>query len=692
MKKIILITLIQTLLFSNPVYSQDNKNSAFHTTSGRKRQWITTQDNHRALYNIIFNEASALLNERADYIAGLNSKTEWINYQKAAKSVLCNSLDKFQKTPLNSKITGKLERETFTVEKVLFESHPDFFVTACMFIPKKREKPAPAVIYVCGHSDLGFRSNAYQKVIINLVNKGFIVFTFDPPGQGERLQYLDGNTGKSEVGGPTREHSYAGIQTLLTGTSLSDYFIWDGIRAIDYLETRDEVDMKRVGITGRSGGGTQSAMIAACDERIYAAAPECYITNFKRLLQSIGPQDAEQNPYNAISKKFDHPDFIHIRAPKPTLLVTTTHDFFSIQGARETYAEAKKSYTALGKPDNLEMTEDLGVHESTKNNRETVYAFFQKHLNLPGDNNDEEVKPFSVEELFVTSTGQIGSSLGGVTIYDLNKKYFPGKKFSGKSLKKTLAETAGIDFNRKLTAAVYTGKLTPEANYEVEKYFLENDHADFLLPVYIAKKEQPKPIKKVVIWLHPEGKETILKQNLLEELVNSGFAVISADLPGTGELHDPEFSGDGIIKGVPFNYTFGANLVGKSITGIKTEAFDLLIQFIKEDQRFSNPDLFALAQGTTVSEVMHYSILKDPFKKIIIVDSPATSEEIFNNKHYDPVQAFSKVPGSLLYYDLPDLISQIPSGKVKTCINESGNEVISDTKVTKEIKLFFESN
>jgi hypothetical protein len=195
-----------------------------------------------------------------------------------------------------------------------------------------------------------------------------------------------------------------------------------------------------------------------------------------------------------------------------------------------------------------------------------------------------------------------------------------------------------------------------------------------------------------VIWLHPEGKETILKQNLLEELVNSGFAVISADLPGTGELHDPEFSGDGIIKGVPFNYTFGANLVGKSITGIKTEAFDLLIQFIKEDQRFSNPDLFALAQGTTVSEVIHYSILKDPFKKIIIVDSPATSEEIFNNKHYDPVQAFSKVPGSLLYYDLPDLISQIPSGRVKTCINESGNEVISDTKVTKEIKLFFESN
>jgi cephalosporin-C deacetylase-like acetyl esterase len=122
---------------------------------------------------------------------------------------------------------------------------------------------------------------------------------------------------------------------LLTGTSLTDYFIWDGIRALDYLETRPEVDMRRIGITGRSGGGTQAAQIAACDNRIYAAAPENYITTFKRLLQSIGPQDAEQNPYNAIAKGFDLPDFLHIRAPKPTLMLTTSNDFFSIQGARE---------------------------------------------------------------------------------------------------------------------------------------------------------------------------------------------------------------------------------------------------------------------------------------------------------------------------------------------------------------------
>ena len=181
-------------------------------------------------------------------------------------------------------------------------------------------------------------------MILNLVEKGFIVLAYDPIGQGERLQYPDLVTGKSTIGSATQEHSYAGVQTLLTGSSLSDYFIWDGIRAVDYLCSRKEVDSGRIGITGRSGGGAQAAMIAACDDRILAAALENYVTNFKRLFQAIGPQDAEQNPWFGIAKGIDHADFIHARAPKPTLIISTTNDYFSIQGARETFNEVKKNH------------------------------------------------------------------------------------------------------------------------------------------------------------------------------------------------------------------------------------------------------------------------------------------------------------------------------------------------------------
>ncbi len=315
-KHLIILFLTICLLKSNG-FAQETPTSVFYISGNRK--WITLQDNQRALYKIISDEAFKKLEERAGQIADLTTKADWENYQGKAKSALCISPGKFEKAPLNVQTTGTLERETFTVEKVLFESHPGFYVTAALFLPRQRQSPAPAVIYCSGHTELGFRSETYQHIIINLVSKGFVVFAFDPIGQGERLQYPDVESGKSKAGGPTKEHSYAGVQTLLTGTSLTDYFIWDGIRALDYLETRPEVDMKRIGITGRAGGGTQSAQIAACDDRIYAAAPECYITNYKRLLQSIGPQDAEQNPYKAIAKGFDHPDYLHIRAPKPTL-------------------------------------------------------------------------------------------------------------------------------------------------------------------------------------------------------------------------------------------------------------------------------------------------------------------------------------------------------------------------------------
>ena len=243
---------------------------------------------------------------------------------------------------------------------------------------------APAILYCSGHTTDGYRNKVYQHIILNLVKKGFIVFAFDPVGQGERKEYSDLNSGKSFIRGPTDEHSYSGAQVFISGSSYAKYMIWDGIRAVDFLLSRKEVDPDRIGITGRSGGGTQSAYIAAFDDRIKAAAPECYITSFTRLLQSIGPQDAEQNLFNEIERGIDHADLLEVRAPKPTMIITTTGDFFSIQGARETAKEVSGVFEAYGQPDNFSMVEDDAPHESTKKNREAMYAFFQKYLDNSG--------------------------------------------------------------------------------------------------------------------------------------------------------------------------------------------------------------------------------------------------------------------------------------------------------------------
>ncbi len=656
--------------------AQEQSKSVFYS-AGNNRTWAMYQNNNQALYKIITDEAFDLLEQRKKNVNQLTTKEDWINYQLELKNKFGASLQKFSKTPLNAKVTGKLERESFTVEKIIFESHPGFYVTAALFIPKKRQKPAPAVIYCSGHTDLGYRSDVYQRVIINLVEKGFVVFAFDPIGQGERLQYVDIETGKSKVGGSTTEHSYAGVQTLLTGSSISDYFIWDGVRALDYLETRPEVDMKRIGITGRSGGGTQSALIAAYDDRIYAAAPECYITSFKRLLQSIGPQDAEQNPYNFIKNGFDHADFLHIRAPKPALIITTTHDFFSQQGARETFAEVQKSYAAMGQAENIQFTEDFGKHESTKNNRETLYAFFQKKLQLPGENDDHEITPFAVEELWCTSTGQVGTSLKGETVFSLNQKYFKKIKIQQSELKGKIAELSGIKFDRKLTAAVFTGKNIND-DFEVKKYFLENDKKDFALPVFMISKPGSTQTKNLV-WLAQNGKEEVLKSNLLSEFLNNGYTIISADLPGIGELFDPEFRGDGFVKKVPFNYTFGANLGGKSISGIQAEALDLMIQFIQNDFPQIRTDL--LAEENMESTVLHYAALKNPFSKIVLINPLQANIDLIKTEYYNPQQAYNVVPGSLPFYDYPDLIKLLPVNSVKktNTLNEE-SEIINFLK------------
>ncbi|MBK7713650.1 MAG: acetylxylan esterase [Bacteroidales bacterium] len=439
--------------------------------------------------------------------------------------------------------SGQL-RETFRIEHIVFESQPGFTVTSSLFIPRgvKKNKKFPVIIYCSGHAADGYRGEVYQHVILNLVRKGFIVFAFDPVGQGERLEYYDPKSGKSIVGGPTTEHSYPGTQAFITGSSEARYMIWDGIRAVDYLLTRKEVDPERIGITGRSGGGTQSAYIAAMDQRIYAAAPECYITNFTRLLQTIGNQDAEQNLFNEISRGIDHGDLLAVRAPKPALMITTTRDMFSIQGAMETEKEVSLIYKSYGMERNFGRVEDDYPHASTKKNREAMYSFFQEHLKNPGNSQDESVKILTTDEMRVTPTGQVSTSLGGETVYSLNRKEAEKLELNLKAAR-SASERQDQDI---LTAAkklsgyhepavndnpVFSGRYQKEG-YCIEKYFVKGE-GNYIIPYLLMKPSGGS--SKAVIILHPGGKAAVAAEGgEMEWFVRQGFTVLAPDIVGAG--------------------------------------------------------------------------------------------------------------------------------------------------------------
>ncbi len=643
------------VIVSFPVLAQDDVNLFDY--------WKYYSDAENVQYKYFCERAFRLLDERREEVAALKTREDFLKRQKEVRQKLKSILGPLpEKTPLNARVTGVIKRKDFRVEKVIYESMPGYYVTAALFIPDKVKKHAPAVIYASGHTLEGFRSSTYQHIIINLVKKGFVVLAFDPVGQGERLQYYDTDTGKSRFG-PTSEHSYPGAQCYISGYSVTKYFVWDVIRSVDYLLSRKEVDPERIGMTGRSGGGTQTAYAAAFDERIKATAPECFITSMKYVLRSIGPQDAEQNLFQMIAEGLDHADLLEVRAPKPTLMITTTRDFFSIQGARETFSEAKNYYKALGAEENMNMVEDDDVHTSTKRNREVMYAFFQKVLELPGDPIDLDVEIFQEQELWATPTGQLASSLKGETVFSLNKqlveKQIKNLELSRKDGDRNIAGIrvsamlrSGFEYPDTTGETVFSGRYI-ENEYVLEKYLVPGS-GDYMIPV-VLYKPQKNNIKKVVLILDDKGMENAANKDVLaHELVKDGYAVILADLPGIGDLGPGYLEGDAYIDKVSYNQWFAGILVGKSIVGLQSEDIIRLSQFA-ERQLEEIKGISAIASGVIGAALLHAGAFYQGIERICLIKAPATYEDITATRNYKPKFIHGAVAGAINDYDLPDL-------------------------------------
>ena len=652
-------------LFKSHVIAQDENLRVFD-------RWLKYTDAPNALYHHCCDQAFQYLDKRASEVTKLKTKSQWLERQETTRKTLLDMVGPFpEKTPLDAKVVDTVRKNGYHVEKIIYESRPKFYVTACLFVPEGLKGKTPAIIYCSGHSSEAFRSLTYQRIIVNLVKKGFIVFAFDPVSQGERLQYFAPELGESRVGGPTLEHSYPGAQCLISGSSQARHMIWDGIRAIDYLLTRKEVDPQRIGITGRSGGGTQSSYIAAFDDRIHAVAPECYITSLRRLLESIGPQDAEQNFYHGIASGYDHADLLEVRAPKPALMITTTCDFFSIQGARETAEEVKKAYRAFGKEENFAMVEDDAPHASTRKNREAMYAFFQKHLNLAGSSTDEDVEFLSPEELRVTKTGQLLNSLGGETIFSLNKsetqKLLDNLEKSHQDLRQHLEsvipsarELSGYVRPDSPSDVVFTGRYQREG-YSIEKYFIQGE-GDYEIPFIMMIPNEGKK-HPVVIYLHPISKSSEASPDgEMEWFVKKGYAVIAPDLIGTGEMGPGVFKGDAFnfkLGSISYNIWFAPILIGRSIVGIRAGDMMRIVNYLNSREDIETEGIVTVARGEMCPVLLHAAAFEDDITKIALIEPLVSYRAIVMNQYYKPHFIPVTVAGSLTAYDLPDLAASL---------------------------------
>jgi dienelactone hydrolase len=370
--------------------------------------------------------AQQQLRQRADAVAAIRDTSGAQARQKEVRERILSLIGGLPdyRGPLNARVTRTIRRDGFTIDNVIFESLPGYFVTANLYRPEAAGRH-PAVLMSMGHWDSG--KAAGQLLSSNLARKGFVVLAYDPVGQGERQQAFDKRTGRSLIGGPTEQHFSNGAAAILLGQAVARYFIHDGMRAIDYLVSRPEVDPERIGATGCSGGGTQTTYIAALDSRIKVAAVACYMNSFQTLFAgSVG--DSEQSVPGFLAAGLDQTDYVELFAPKPWLITSTEEDFFTPAGAKQVVDEAQRWYKLFDAQDRVKWVVGPGGHGTPTVVREAIYDWMIRWLaNGHGTAHDETVPLLPDRDLQVTPDGLVE----GRQLYEVIRETKPVKAADG---------------------------------------------------------------------------------------------------------------------------------------------------------------------------------------------------------------------------------------------------------------------
>ena len=360
---------------------------------------------------------------RDSLLAGLKTAEHW---QRRA-GVIRDSIRAWTgplppRTPLNVRITGRLEREDYTVEKILFQSRPSFWVSANLYLPKKYPQPRPAILNVIGHSSAGKAAESVQRRSIVQAKKGFVALTIDGIGQGERRIEDYSSFGSL----PGAVHRVVGAQAFLSGTHLFNFMVWDAIRAVDYLCSRAEVDSSRIGCTGTSGGGMMTTYILPLEPRITVAAPACNPNTWSHRVHANLATDHEQVFFGSFAAGIDprgDPLFAHLA--RPLLINATTDD--NLNPPRGVWDLSKwlfKAYSAYGAPEKMQTSMVKAGHGYNKEQREITNAWMLKWLG--GDPADYPEGDFPVEperDLWCTPQGDVYRLSGSLTPHDLVRAY-----------------------------------------------------------------------------------------------------------------------------------------------------------------------------------------------------------------------------------------------------------------------------
>jgi pimeloyl-ACP methyl ester carboxylesterase len=600
-----------------------------------------------------------------------------------------------ERTPLKAEITGTLEGEGYRVEKILLETRPGFHLTANLYLPAT-PGPWPAVLVACGHSHNGKAVGQYQLASRLLARHGIAAMCYDPIGQGERYQILDRETKRThfddaphvEAVHPsvklmcTTEHTMVGLSSALLGENVAQYRIWDGMRVIDYLQGRPDILPDKIGCTGNSGGGTETAYLMALDDRIVAAAPGCYLTTFRSLLSLKGPQDSEQNIFGQLAFGMDQADYCIMRAPKPTLIAAGTRDVtFDFAGTWDLFRDAKRFASRIGHPDSVDLAAPDAPHGFTLQLREAVTRFMLRYLagkdvevreipELPDAFSDEELRALTMPdwtdaELQVTKEGQVLLRPGERSVFEINAATAARLKteragawaaLDAAGRRNLVRRTIGDERNPDKATLETVGELK-RGDLTIRKVVLRS-----AIPLPGLSFIPAKPDGRVVLYLHGGSmKADAGPGGAIEQLARSGAVVHAVELRGIGETETGNrrrafgagrFGRDNLE-------ILTAYLIGKSYTGLRAADLEEWIEAL------GIPQAELIAIGEAAIPALHVAALKPDFVSKLTLRGMIPSWESLAGSPETQDQMVNLVHGVLRHYDLPDLIELAGPDKVK---------------------------
>ncbi|NLY00531.1 MAG: acetylxylan esterase [Rhodopirellula sp.] len=521
-----------------------------------------------------------------------------------------------ERTPLEATVTGVLDRGDYVVEKVHFQCIPGAYVIGNLYRPAKVAGRLPAVLYLCGHTK-GKVSPTYQANPRWFGQHGYVALVLDPIQLGESQGLHHGTYREERWDWPSRGYTPAGTE------------VWNAMRALDYLQTRDDVDPERMGVTGLSGGGVISWCLGAADERVKVVVPVCQSGSIEHVVVDRATDGHCDCAFWINYYRWCWPDLGALIAPRAFLIASGSEDvLWRPYGYRDVAHRIRHQYAALGQSDRFDLVEDLTPHGYTPKLRNAIFTWFNKHLKGDPTPVEDDVTDFvEPEENLLVFAGKLPENDRMRQIDTLLVKRPQPPTVTDEAQWQTHQQSA-IRRLRELTfrniPAVQNPRLkecradgSPKSGISLATYAFETSDGLTLAVRTTMPQDAPWPIPTVAFSIQPDARSTFAGGGSSRPGIAAEFATAGVEVRNTGATS----VGPGYLWTLRRAYP----LLGHTLP--ERQVHDLLAGIAVMRTEASTGPLALFGQGVTAPLAVYAAILDRQVSEVILADPPESHED-----------------------------------------------------------------